>query len=181
MNMTQSLYRAGFWIRTLAMLIDLMAALAITGIATMVMLWIWDSVGGRETAERVGQTILYGGFLAYTSFEAWTAGTPGKILLGMRIAAQDGSSADRWQLILRWSSKQFWLFAMLLFILTSVPLFYVLSGFMSLIVIVGCLFASNDDKLAWHDQWAGTAVYRRARLGSAAPPFTPPAAPPHVA
>ena len=117
--MTQSLYRAGFWIRTLAMLIDLMA--------------IWPSL------------------------------------------------ADRWRLILRWSAKQFWLFAMLLFILTSVPLFYVLSGFMSLIVIIECLFASNDDKLAWHDQWAGTAVYRRARLGSAAPPVTPPAAPPHVA
>ena len=108
--MTQSLYRAGFWIRTLAMLIDLMA--------------IWPSL------------------------------------------------AERWSLILRWSAKQFWLFAMLLFILTSVPLFYVLSGFMSLIVIIGCLFASNDDKLAWHDQWARTGVYRSLRGKTAAAPIT---------
>lgn len=170
--MTQSLSRAGFWIRTFAMLIDLIAMLAIAGIATIVMVLIWDSVGGRETAEKVGQTILYGGFLAYTSLEAWTAGTPGKIFLRMRILAQDGSPADRWRLILRWSAKQFWLFAMLLFILTAAPLFYVLSGFMSLIVIIGCLFASNDDKLAWHDQWAGTGVYRSLREKTAAVPMT---------
>ena len=41
--------------------------------------------------------------------------------------------------------------------------FRVLSGFYSLIVVVGCLYASNDDKRAWHDLWAGTSVFRKPR------------------
>lgn len=39
-----------------------------------------------------------------------------------------------------------------------------MSGVTTLFVVIGCLHASNDSKQAWHDQWSGTAVYRRQRI-----------------
>jgi uncharacterized RDD family membrane protein YckC len=41
---------------------------------------------------------------------------------------------------------------------------------MNAVLLVGFLYALNDDKRAWHDEWAGTAVYRRRKL---APPPLP--------
>jgi uncharacterized RDD family membrane protein YckC len=179
---SRTIHRAGFWIRSAATVLDGIALLVLAGGASVIMLALWDSLGGRARAERVGQVCLYGGFLFYTVLEIWTAGTPGKLLLGLRIAAQDGSPADFWRRTLRWSSKQFWLLAALLFILTGFPLFYLIGGFSSLVVLVGCFYAADDDHLAWHDQWASTAVYHRRRGSGEVtavlppPPMTPPPA-----
>jgi hypothetical protein len=47
-------------------------------------------------------------------------------------------------------------------------------------VLIGCLASANDGKQAWHDQLAGTAVFRRreiygldARPGSGPEPLPP--------
>ena len=117
-------------------------------------------------------------WLAYTSFEIWVAATPGKFALGLRISAQDCGPADRWTRVLRWSTKHFWLLAAMLFALTEFGPLRLLAGFSSLIFAIGCLFASNDDKLAWHDQWAHTAVCKRRREYQAFEPIMPLAPPP---
>src|SRR5205814_496662 len=98
-------------------------------------------------------------FAAYTFTEVFFAATPGKMILRLRIGSSDGTPADGWRLLLRWSTKQFALLFQMLFNLTGIPLFYLLGGFGGLVVLIGCLYASNDDKQAWHDQWAGTAVF----------------------
>ena len=156
-------HRAGFWIRTLAALLDLFAMTPVYFIATTVMLAVWERVGGRVRAEAIASAILLCGWLAYTSFEIWTAGTPGKLILRLRVKSADGTPADFWRKVLRWSTKQLPMISNLLFVLTAFGPFYLLSGFSSLVVLVGCLFAANDDHLTWHDQWSGTAVYRTAK------------------
>jgi uncharacterized RDD family membrane protein YckC len=155
-------HRAGFWIRLVATLIDFAVAVLLGIAASVVMVIIWDRVGGRARAERIAQFILYSSFLLYTTLEIFVAGTLGKLLLGLRITQQDGHAADVWRRILRWSTKQFWLLATMLFLMSGLRVFYAISGLSSLVVAVGCLYASNDDHLTWHDQWAGTAVYKVA-------------------
>ena len=56
-----------------------------------------------------------------------------------------------------------------------VPLSF-LSSFTALLVLIGCLFASTDNRQAWHDRWAKTAVFRRPRrvLQESAFPVLPP-------
>ena len=169
-------YRAGFWIRVLATVIDTVAMLIIATLVGFAMQTIMPTIGGRAM-----QAAIYIAWLAYTTFEVWTAATPGKMLLRLRISEQDCSPAEFWRLVLRWSTKQFWMIAYLFFLASDAGVLYALGGFSSLVVTVGCLFAANDDRLTWHDQWAHTAVcYRpRSQLISATanpPPLPPPTA-----
>ena len=163
--------RAGFWIRVLAVVIDLVPAIVLfIGAATFVT-FAWGSAGGRDVEARIGEVLGDAAVLLYMSLEIWIAGTLGKRLLGLRIAAADGLPADRWRLMLRWSTKQFPLLCALLFAATRFPLLYVIGGFTNLFVVIGCLFASNDDHLTWHDQWAGTSVVHLRPAPSAARGF----------
>lgn len=160
--------RAGFWIRLLAALLDLLPLLLIAFGAALITAFAWDRLSTSQAADRLGQAVLLGGFLLYTSAEFWMAGTPGKWLLGLRIATSDGSPADFWRLFLRWSSKQFPLLCQCLFVLSGFGVFDLLGRFMVLIIAIGCLYILNEDHLAWHDQWASTAVFRIAsRIGRA--------------
>jgi uncharacterized RDD family membrane protein YckC len=172
-------YRAGFWIRVLATIIDIVIMLIIATAVGAVMFSITATLGGRAI-----ETAIYTAWLGYTSFEIWTAATPGKMLFGLRISEQDCSPAEFWRRVLRWSTKQYWMTAYLYFLLSASTVLYAIAGFSSLVVTIGCLFAANDDRLTWHDQWAHTAVCyrprRQQRLAAAPlpPPLPPSQAPP---
>jgi uncharacterized RDD family membrane protein YckC len=172
-------YRAGFWIRTLAAAIDIFAMFMIAGGVAAGMVLVESSY---SIAEGVLVAIIYVAWLAYTFLEVWVAATPGKMVFGLRIRNADCSAADFWRLFLRWSTKWSWLFLSFMFLLTEWPPLYLLSGFISFIVIIGCFFAGNDDRLTWHDQWASTAVCYRPRVdrsfGAIVPPSPPPLPPP---
>jgi uncharacterized RDD family membrane protein YckC len=172
-------YRAGFWIRVLATIIDWVSLLIIAIAVGAVFFSIMPAA-----SERAVETAIYIAWLGYTSFEIWTAATPGKMLLRLRISEQDCSPAEFWRRVLRWSTKQYWMTAYLYFLLSTCSVLYAIGGFSSLVVTFGCLFAANDDRLTWHDQWAHTAVcYRprsQRRLAHAPipPPLPPSQAPP---
>jgi uncharacterized RDD family membrane protein YckC len=155
-----SLPRAGFWIRLSAALIDGVAAL-------VVMIAVSASLYSAGISIERSNAAAFAALLPYTMLEILTRGTPGKLLLGLRIARADGSPADFWRLCLRWSTKQGPMIFQILYLLTRFPAFYLIGGFYGLVVFVGCFYASNDDKLAWHDQWAGTAVMHKRALQSA--------------
>ena len=165
-------HRAGFWIRTLATAIDATAMLVLALIV---------AIAVQVTAPSAGDwaiwAVVYGVWLAYTTCEIWTAATPGKMLLRLRVTEQDDSPAAFWRRVLRWSTKYYWLKASLLFALTGSPVFYALSGLCSGFTLVGCLFAANDDGLTWHDAWAHSAVchWPRPSRPLVPPPLPPPA------
>jgi uncharacterized RDD family membrane protein YckC len=128
--------------------------------------------------------ILYAALLAYSTLEIWTGATPGKMLLRLRISDQDCAPAMFWPRVLRWSTKWMGFILTLLFVLSDFALLYWLAGLMNLIIFIGCLHAANDDRLAWHDQWAHTAVCYRPRSYRSfdaivpPPPLPPPSTPP---
>jgi len=150
--------RVGFWKRSLALAIDLVL-LSIT--LTITTSEILPAATQNQFAIELA---VYSVIAVYTSSEIWAAGTPGKRILGLRIARVDAEKADHWRLSLRWSTKSFFVIGGLLWTITSFSPFYILTGFMNLVVAIGCIAAANDDKLSWHDQWAKTAVYRKKDL-----------------
>jgi len=99
--------------------------------------------------------------LAYSTFEVFAAATPGKMLLKLRIAMADGTVADRWTLFNRWFYKNGG--SVLVVIGTALGLIVIdrLGGTWNFIVAIGCLFAFQSSRQAWHDRPSGTAVYKK--------------------
>jgi uncharacterized RDD family membrane protein YckC len=170
--------RAGFWARAAAALIDgiVVAVLYFIVAAAVIVVATSSDASSRrsELALRVAGSVLV---LAYTSTEVWFAGTPAKLLLGMRIGAAAGGPADRWTLALRWSSKYFGSWLGLINAVTGDAGSYFLAGWMNTVVLTGCLQALDEYRRTWHDQWARTAVWRRG-AGKFPRPAAPPAPPP---
>ena len=148
--------RAGFWWRTLAATIDGVIIIAAVMGLVLVIVWVTGDVTERA-GDFVGSVLV----LLYTSTEMFTRGTPGKLMLRMRITRQDGEPADPATLFLRWSAKQSPSIFSLLFAITQIPVFTYVSGISGLVVFIGCLVVAGESKLAWHDQWAKTAVMRK--------------------
>ena len=159
--------RAGFWVRVTATLLDGILLVVIYVISIVSLVAMNEPVREGSRPLNVAEAIVWLAWLMYSTMEVFSAGTFGKKILGLRIARLDDGSADRWRLFLRWQTKQLPVIALILALLTGASAFRLLGGFANLIIAVGCLFAGNDDRLAWHDHWSGTAVFHAARLRAA--------------
>jgi len=170
--------RVGFWRRAAALCVDLFVAVVL-GWGLGLPPYVYFAGRGRtELAQYLLDLIATATLLVYTSTEVWLRRSPGKMLVGLVIAYPDGAPADRWSLLLRWSTKFSAYLVGFVSILTFQPTaLAALGGFMNAIILVGCLQALDEDKRTWHDQWARTAVFRRIRQASPPPPLPPPPLP----
>ena len=156
--------RAGVWIRAAALAIDAVIAIVIATTLAAGVYFLVAEAGSEALADYLFEVIWLGLLLSYTSLEVWPGRTPGKMLLGLRTAYPDGATADRWTLLLRWSTKWFAYLATFASAITlHATLLEALAGFMNGVILVGCLQALDEDRRAWHDQWSRTAVFRRPR------------------
>ncbi len=157
--------RVGFWVRVLAIGIDLILVLpaVLAGDGFVDVVFRPQAVPGWLSGATTGAV-----WLAYSMTEVLFAGTPGKLILGLRIRAADGTEADGWRLFARWSTKQSAVVCWVLFEGTGLAGLYLLGGFLNLVLMVGFLYAGDEDKRGWHDQWCGTAVYRKGRAAEGA-------------
>lgn len=100
----------------------------------------------------------------YFLLEGFTGYTLGKLILGIRIASDDGTAAGVPKLLFRWLVKNsgFVLTLVALFTMTSSLL--TLSRVASLIIFVGCFFTLGVKRQAFHDMIAKTAVYPKGMI-----------------
>lgn len=94
--------------------------------------------------------------LAYTLIEAFTGASPGKRVMGLQVAREDGSPGDVQLYLLRWALKNSG--SLLQFVL---PL---ISSLVSLVFFFGCFAALGEKRQALHDIIAKTAVYKKADI-----------------
>jgi uncharacterized RDD family membrane protein YckC len=149
--------------RAAALAIDvvLMACLTIAIGAAAIVLFP-DAEDFSRSIERAFQSLALSALFLYTVTEAIWGASPGKLVLGLRIARSDGEAADPWTLLLRWMTKYgLWLLLNLIWVWTDNSGFRLFAGLIPGIVALGCLRAASEDRIAWHDQWAGTAVFRK--------------------
>ena len=116
--------------------------------------------GGARAAQ--GLFVLV--WMLYSVMEVVFAATPGKMILGLRIARQNGRDAEVGRRLLRWSTKYYSLVPAIFDCIIPGTLIGVLGSCMNSIILCGLLGAFNDDRLTWHDEWAGTAVWTRRRM-----------------
>lgn len=91
--------------------------------------------------------------LAYTLIEAFTGASPGKRVMGLQVAREDGSAGDIKLYLLRWALKNSG--SILQFVL---PLVSNLAG---LVFFFGCFAALGDKKQALHDIIVKSAVHKK--------------------
>src|SRR5437588_7816506 len=98
----QTTVRAGFWIRAVALAIDLVS-IAILYVAVFIALGASNLRPTTAVKDQwVGSIVLLAIILVYSSLEIACAGSPGKLLLKLRIRRQNSNAADGWRLLLRW-------------------------------------------------------------------------------
>jgi hypothetical protein len=157
--------RKGFGRRLLAALID-----AVTLLAFFCVVGMLTGAGSRTvvsngavvvtTAARIGTIVAALFVLAYTSTEIFLAGSPGKLILGMKIGSETGVvPAPQDQLVRRWLVKSSGSLLNLLYAITFIGLFWWLAFLAGLVIFVGCFFALGATRQALHDVLAHTAVY----------------------
>ncbi len=156
--------RAGFWIRTLALLLDTLFILPLAGLLFAIYYW-GEQRGYSEAAlERWTNLLITPLALAYWSMEIFKAASPGTMILKLRITNGDGTDALRSRLTMRWLTKNSPLLWSFFASLLKIPALELVSSINNLLVFISCLMVLRESKLAWHDEWAGTAVFRPARL-----------------
>lgn len=126
-----------------------------------------DSMMGSEEAEAMALIGVSAGMigsilvcsilaLAYTLVEALTGASPGKRVMGMKVAKADGSRGDVSLYLLRWALKNSGTILNLI-----LP---VISSLASLVFFFGCFGALSEKRQALHDIIAKSAVYKTADI-----------------
>lgn len=103
------------------------------------------------------------GFL-YNLIEGFAGASPGKMILGLKIANQDGTEADIKTYMIRWALKNASGILSFLTILTSITLFNSIGSSLGFAFFVGCFFVLGENKQGFHDMISKTAIYRNRDL-----------------
>ncbi len=113
----------------------------------------------------------------YNLVEGFLGYTVGKLMLGLKIGNQDGTQADQGKFMLRFAIKNISSIFGLIGFAAMVSTINSIGSVLGLVIVIGCFFVLGENKLAFHDMIAKTAVFRKSELedGTAAQPlFTPP-------
>ena len=100
--------------------------------------------------------------ILYGLIEAFSGASPGKMLIGMKIANADGTAASIGKFFGRYAIKNVAMLLALASGLTGVAALNTVGGLLGLVVFVGCFFALGSAKQALHDSIVGSAVYAKA-------------------
>lgn len=99
--------------------------------------------------------------ISYSLIEGLTGASPGKRIMRLLIATQDGRAGSTLLFVRRWAVKN--IAAILNFIALIPTLSFVeyFGSFTGFVIFIGYFFALSDAKLALHDRIAVTAVFNR--------------------
>ena len=103
-------------------------------------------------------------FVVYFLLEGLTGYTLGKLILGIRIANDDGTKAGVGKLLYRYLVKNSGYVLALVALFTGVHALATLGNVAGLIIFVGCFFTLGVKKQAFHDMIAKTAVYNKTAI-----------------
>jgi uncharacterized RDD family membrane protein YckC len=97
----------------------------------------------------------------YYSLEIFTAGTLGKLVMGLQIADERRITAGYEKLAIRFFFKHLDTILSLVGFLSLISVIDTLSGVAGFIILVGFFFVLAEKRQAFHDMIAKTAVFRR--------------------
>ncbi len=103
-------------------------------------------------------------FVLLTTLEIFYGATPGKLIMGLRVANSNRTWATLKQLMFRASIKYVSILLNFLFLITTVEFISTIGSILSIVLIIGCFVALSEKKQALHDIIAGTAVFYKPEI-----------------
>ncbi len=176
--------RTGFGRRLGAYILDIIIAYAVgagigmvAGATLLGLFGMGMAEGGGSEAEAMmgGLGAMIGGalgamagmYLMYIIFlllEAFMGQTPGKMILGIKIANADGTQAGVGKLLLRAVLKNIYYAMALLAGITGIGALMMVGTVGSVIIFIGCFVVLGAARQAFHDMIAKTAVYKKSDI-----------------
>jgi uncharacterized RDD family membrane protein YckC len=156
--------RVGFLLRVGAVLLDVVILLPFIGAAIGASYYLESQGKLTPEIEYALGVALSIGALAYHTLDIFTAATPGKMLLGQRIVAVDGSTAPVGTLVSRFLVKNFAGLFGLVAAITALDVLDRLLRLVNVATLIAFLPVLGAARQAVWDQLAGTIVMRKKDL-----------------
>jgi uncharacterized RDD family membrane protein YckC len=172
--------RQGFAIRLLSMLLDTVIILALLGLISalttgdpfiLVKLASDDEAQIERATEALGDimaivfiVLVALTFLLFFFSEILFAASPGKLVLGLRIADENAQPATWRQLILRWLVKNSGGLVGLIGDIAGARAIMAAGNAAGLAIVFGCFFVLGSSRQSLHDKIANTAVFKKSTL-----------------
>ncbi|WP_299250143.1 RDD family protein [uncultured Cytophaga sp.] len=184
MENTTEVTRVDFGTRLAALLLDVLIIFGISFVAAPIIGGFLGAAVATAGAETMGGTdpaaaAAVGGFLGslmalmvvvptiyvvYYLIEGLTGLTLGKLILGIKVANQDGTAAPVGTLMTRWAVKSSGNILTILGTILGISILGSIGGYVGLIIFVGCFMVLGAKKQAIHDMVAKTAVFKKSDI-----------------
>ena len=171
--------RIGFGKRFGAMILDVLIGGFGGGIFGMV---FGGSIGALVGKAVGGEDTTVGGFLGafigfllgpiiftvvYGLIEGFSGASVGKMILGIKIANEDGTKAKTGKYFSRYLLKNIAFIGAALGYLTGIYILKTIGGYGGLIIFIGCFFVLGASKQSLHDKIVKTAVFLKKDIAPA--------------
>lgn len=103
-------------------------------------------------------------YVVYYLIEGLTGITLGKLILGIKVANQDGTAAPTGTLITRWAVKSSGNILTALGAILGVAILGTIGGIVGLVIFIGCFMVLGAKKQSLHDMVAKTAVFKKSDI-----------------
>ena len=155
--------RVGFGPRLGARLIDAVILIIIITVASLVGIG-----GGLASASTGGEAGIYAALaaaaaavffiIAYSLIEAFTGASPGKMMLGLKVANEDGTEGTIGLYLARWAVYNAGA------LLGVIPVIGLLGPFVNLVIFGGCFAVLGEKRQGLHDMICKTAVFKKSDI-----------------
>jgi uncharacterized RDD family membrane protein YckC len=184
MENTTEVTRVGFGSRFAALILDIIIIGGISFVIAPIVGGVLGASAAAATTEAAGGTdpavaaaaggiigsimalivVLPLTYVVYYLIEGLTGITLGKLILGIKVANQDGTAAPIGTLITRWAVKSSGNILTLLGAILSISILGTIGGLVGLVIFVGCFLVLGVKKQAIHDLVAKTAVFKKSDI-----------------
>ena len=186
MENTTEVTRVGFGSRLAALILDVIIISGISFVIAPIVGGLLGAAAAGASAEAMGEAntdaaaaAAVGGILGslmalivvlpltyviYYLIEGLTGLTLGKLILGIKVANQDGTAAPIGILITRWAVKSSGNILTLFGSILSISILGTIGGLIGLVIFIGCFLVLGAKKQAIHDLVAKTAVFKKSDI-----------------
>jgi uncharacterized RDD family membrane protein YckC len=102
--------------------------------------------------------------LFYGLIEGFTGASPAKMMFGIKVGNEDGTTANVSTYMKRWAIYNSSFLCSLIALLIGISFMSTVGSICGIIILIGCFFVLAEPKQSFHGKWSQTAIFNKADL-----------------